>query len=179
MLIRVMQDVQRRKDSTVPLISPSVDEYSSEPQANLSLSVTDEVLPRVQSTFSDSNHMSMGEFFNVVANGMASLSAWLNSDTIRNLDFSSPNYAPLVKVRGLPASGQSYLMRPRDVTNTLYVWVLQEMLRLNGGRPISTVFSRVSRNIPNRGFTDLGTLGMTKAPNLDAMIGSLGSVSTS
>ena len=146
-----------------------------EPQDDTSLPSTSralagggtDVLPRCPATFSASNVISIGDFFNIVSVGMVSMSDWGADETIGVLDFRSPIYKLEVRIRGVRETATTFFLRPMDVINTLFVLVLQELLRVdNLGLPYNTVFTRIFRNLPRKGDTQIGTLGITTPKEL-------------
>lgn len=137
-------------------------------------SVSDNVLPRCQSTFSDTNNIDIGDFYNIVSVGMLTMSDFPRDETIGYLDFHSPFYKPEIKIRGVKDPKATFLMRPQDVINALWVVILQELLRVdNLGKSYNTVITRVHRILPDRGDTYIGNLAIQQSKP-----GSEGTVST-
>lgn len=96
------------------------------------------------------------------------MSDWKPNESVGVLDFQSPHYGLQVRIRGVPETAVTYLLRPEDITNTLFILVLQALLRLDDlGLPYSTVFTRIHRNLPGRGDTQIGSLGINQPRALD------------
>ena len=143
-------------------IDPQDAESFAAPHYVLSSQSVD-VLPRCQSLFSDANVIAIGDFFNIIAVGMLTMSDLAPGETVGKLDFHTPYYKPEIKIRGVQESKLRFFLRPQDVINALWVLILQELLRVDIGRSYNTVVTRIHRNVPDRGETFIGTMAIQQA----------------